>query len=114
VKKFHVVVAASAMLLALLSVQQQSYAQYAGTGTEVSEETLQKCQTLQIEKAQCTESNVLARERVGLTDGAGSGTAFLAKESGQMITLIGVLGALFGGVAGAFFLMGKGKQVKEV
>ena len=112
-KNFHVVVAASAMVLALLSVQ-QSYAQYAGTGAEVSEETLQKCQTLQIEKAQCTESNVLARERVGMTDGAGSGTAFLAKESGQMITLIGVLGALFGGVAGAFFLMGKGKQVKAV
>ena len=111
-KTFHVVVAAFAMLLALLSVQQQSYAQYAGTGTEVSEATLQKCQALQIEKAQCTEQNVLARERVDLTDGAGSGTAFLAKESGQMITLIGVLGALFGGVAGAFFLMGKGKQVK--
>jgi uncharacterized protein YcfJ len=29
-----------------------------------------------------------------------------------MSSVIAVLGAIFGGVAGAFFLMGRGKQVK--
>ena len=113
-EKIHIVVAIAAGLLAVLSAQQQSYAQYVGSGIEVSEETLQKCQALGIEKSQCTEANVLARERVEMIDGEGSGTAFIAKESGQMVTLIGILGAVFGGVAGAFFLMGKGKQVKAV
>ena len=68
---------------------------------------MQKCLDLKIEMAQCTEANVLLKERVGMTEGAGSGTAMIATETGQMVALIGVLGAVFGGVAGAFFVMGK-------
>lgn len=114
--KIHATAAIAAGLLAVLSAQ-QSYAQY-GDGIPVgsvgiSEETLQKCQALGIERTQCTESNVLLKERGNLV-GGGSGTGFIAKEAGQMITIIGVLGAIFGGVAGAFFLMGRGKQVKTV
>ena len=112
-EKTYIVVAIAAGLVALLSAQQQSYAQYGDSiSPEVTEETLRKCAELNIEKAQCTESNVLLRERVDLTEGAGSGTAFIAKETGQMVALIGVLGAVVGGVAGAFFVMGRGKQVK--
>ena len=115
--KIHVVAAIAAGLIAVLSAQQQSYAQY-GDGIPVgsvgiSEDTLQKCQALGIERTQCTESNVLLKERGNLA-GGGSGTGFIAKEAGQMITIIGVLGAIFGGVAAAFFLMGKGKQIKTV
>jgi hypothetical protein len=114
--KIHATTAIAAGLLAVLSAQ-QSYGQY-GDGIPVgsvgiSEETLQKCQALGIERTQCTESNVLLKERGNLV-GGGSGTGFIAKEVGQMITIIGVLGAIFGGVAGAFFLMGRGKQVKTV
>ncbi|HKX80669.1 MAG TPA: hypothetical protein VJL54_00285 [Nitrososphaera sp.] len=112
-EKAYIVVAIAAGLVAVLSAQQQSYAQYGGSiSPEVTEETLQKCAQLKIEKAQCTESNVLLMERVGMKDGAGSGTAFIASETGQMVAIIGILGAVFGGVAGAFFVMGRGKQVK--
>jgi hypothetical protein len=99
----------------VLSAQQQSYAQY-GDGIPVgsvgiSEQTLKKCENLGIDRMQCTESNVLLKERVNMIDGGGSGTGFIL-EAGQMSSVIAVLGAIFGGVAGAFFLMGRGKQVK--
>ena len=110
-KTIHVVVAIAVGLFAALSAQQQSYAQYGSQGTVgLSDETLKKCEALQIEKAQCSESSVLLKERVKLIDGGGSGTALVAKETGQMVLLIGVLGSIFGGVAGAFFMMGKRKQ----
>lgn len=110
-KTIHIVVAIAVGLFAALSAQQQSYAQYVGPGTVgLSDETLKKCEALQIDKTQCTESNVLAKERVGSIDGGGSGTALVAKETMQMVILIGVLGSIFGGVAGAFFMMGKRKQ----
>lgn len=112
-KTIRIVVAIAVGLFAALSAQQQSYAQYDSTGTVgVSEETLKKCEALNIAKTQCSDSTVLAKERVGMIDGEGSGTAFIAKESGQMTIFIGVLGAIFGGVAGAFFVMGKAKQLK--
>ena len=109
--------AIAAGIFAVLSAQQQSYAQY-GDGIPVgsaglSEETLEKCEQLGIDRTQCTESNVLLKERVKLIEGGGSGTGFIL-EAGQMTTMIVVLGAIFGGVAGAFFLMGRGKQVKTV
>ncbi len=114
VKKMHIMIAIAAGLLAVLSAQQQSFAQYDNAGTAgVSEATLQKCIDLEIEKAQCTEASALLAERVAMTEGAGSGTAFIAKETGQMVTFIGVLGGIFGAVAGAFFMMGRTKQVKS-
>ena len=115
--KIHVVAAIAVGLLAVLTAQQQSYAQY-GDGIPVgsvgiSQDTLEKCIALDIDRTQCTESNVLLKERGNLV-GGGSGTSFIAQEVGQMVTIIGVLGAIFGGVAAAFFLMGKGKQVRTV
>ncbi|MGI0023790.1 MAG: hypothetical protein ACREA4_01435 [Nitrososphaera sp.] len=113
-KKQSVIIGITAGLLAVLLAQQQSYAQYDDTGTVgISEETLQRCKDLDIRESQCTEANVLAKERVDwFTENKGSGTALFATESGQLIVFIGALGAIFGGVAGAFFVMGrKAKQV---
>lgn len=104
-------------LVAVLSAEQQSYAQYGGqipVGTVgISEETLQKCEDLDIDRTQCTEALVLQKERLKLIEEGGSGTGFIL-EAGQMFTVIGILGAIFGGIAGAFFLMGRGRQVKTV
>lgn len=107
--------AAAAALLAVVSTQGQSFAQY-GDQTPagspgISEQTLAQCTALGIDRSQCTESNVLLKERVGMVEGGGSGTGFLA-GAGQMIVMIGALGAIFGGIAGAFLLKGRGKQVR--
>jgi len=116
-KKQTVFIGIAAGLLVVLSSQQVSYAQYGdGGGAEVSEQTLKRCQELGISRAQCNDSTVLQRERVNwFPQDKGSGTALLASETGQMIILIGALGAIFGGVAGGFFVMGrKAQQEKSV
>jgi hypothetical protein len=107
-----IVVAIAAGILAATSVQ-QSYAQYGDSGTGVTAETLQKCEQLNIPRTQCNEYTVLQAERIELAKtGDGSGTSMLATETGQMVVFIGILGAIFGGVAGAFYAMGrKAKQV---
>lgn len=109
-------IAIAAGLLAIMSAPQQSFSQY-GDGAQVgiSDETLRKCAELEIPRTQCSEVTVLQKERVtrGL-DGEGSGTAMLATETAQMIVFMGALAAIFGGVAGGFFVMGrKPKQVES-
>lgn len=116
-KKQTVFIGIAAGLLVVLSSQQASYAQYGSVGgSEVSEQTLKRCQELRISRAQCNDSAVLQRERVGWNvQDKGSGTALFASETGQMIILIGALGAVFGGVAGGFFVMGrKAQQEKSI
>jgi hypothetical protein len=105
-------IAIAAGVLAVTSVQ-QSYAQYGDGGTGVNAETLQKCVQLKIPRIQCNEYTVLQAERIEIAKmGGGSGTSWLATETGQMILLMGVLGAIFGGVASAFYAMGrKAKQI---
>ena len=105
--------AITAGLFAVLTTQ-QSYAQY-GDGIPVGSvgvtgEMLEKCKALGIDRTACTESNILLKERANLL-GGGSGTGFIG-QSEQMITVIGVLGVVFGGVAGAFFLMGRSRPLK--
>ena len=110
--------AVAAGLLAALSVQ-QAHAQYGDSlpmapgGTGVSEEMLQRCAVLGISRAQCNDVTLLQAERMEIAkSGDGSGTSMLATETGQMAVFIGVLGAVFGGVAGAFYMMGrKARQV---
>jgi hypothetical protein len=101
-------------VLAVTSVQ-QSYAQYDVGGTGASEATLQRCAELDIPRAQCNDVTVLQAERFQLalnSEEKGSGTSMVATELGQMVLVIGVLGTIFGGVAGAFYGMGrKAKQV---
>ena len=107
-----IVMAIAAGILAVTSAQ-QSYAQYGDGGTGVTAETLQKCDKLSIPRTQCNEYTVLQAERIEFAKaGDGSGTSMLATETGQMVVFIGVLGAIFGGVAGAFYAMGrKARQV---
>lgn len=94
---------------------QQSYTQYGDSGSEASEETLQRCAELDISRAQCNDVSVLQAERMQLvrsSEEKGSGTSMIATEAGQTVLFIGVLGAVFGGIAGAFYVMGrKAKQV---
>jgi hypothetical protein len=112
------IMAVAAGLLAALSVQQAN-AQYGDSlpmrpsGTSVSEEMLQRCAELDIPRAQCNDVTVLQAEKMEIAkSGEGSGTSMFATEIGQMVLIIGAIGAIFGGVAGAFYTMGrKAKQV---
>jgi hypothetical protein len=40
----------------------------------------------------------------------GSGTSFISTETGTTAAFIGILGAIFGGVAAAFFFKGRGAK----
>lgn len=108
------VMAIAAGLLAAASVQ-QSFAQYYGGDTGTTEETLLRCAELNIPRAQCNDVSVLQAERMDLalkSKEKGSGTSMITTELGQMVLIIGVIAAIFGGVAGAFYMMGRNaKQV---
>jgi hypothetical protein len=107
------IMAIAAGALALFPIQ--ALAQYPSGGVGgITEETLQRCGELNIPRAQCSEATVLQAERIVKAQESGekgSGTAMLATETGQMIVFVGVLAAVFGGVAGAFFMMGRRAKV---
>lgn len=92
----------------------QAFAQYVGGGGEgapLTEEQLAFCEQYQIHP--CTENNILAKQRLlnaQANPSTGSGTPMLSTETGQMAVFIGVLGAIFGGVAAAFFFKGRGAK----
>jgi hypothetical protein len=116
-KRQSVFLAIAAGFLALLLAQQQpSHAQYGDSGVGVSEETLQKCNDLDIPITECSDSMVVLKERMNSrAGGGGSGTPMIATESGQMILFIGLIGAIFGSVAAGFYVMGrKPKAVKSI
>lgn len=110
--------AAAGLFLAMAGPAQQAHAQYGVGGsstTAPSEEQLQKCEEYGIPRAQCNENAILAIERVKTAektqygnDPEGSGTSLLATQAAQTWVFLGVLGAIFGGVAAAFFFRGKG------
>ncbi|AFU60166.1 hypothetical protein Ngar_c32500 [Candidatus Nitrososphaera gargensis Ga9.2] len=91
-------------------------AQYGGSGAaggQVTQEQLARCEELGIERSQCTDVNILARERLTAAQenpSSGSGTPMLSTETGQMAVFIGILGAIFGGVAAIFFFKGRGSK----
>ena len=92
----------------------QAFAQYfGGDSAALTQEQLDKCEQYGI--SPCTQNGILAKERlIGAQQNpaTGSGTPMLSTETGQMAVFIGVLGAIFGGVAAAFFFKGRGaKQV---
>ncbi len=114
-----IIVALAVFFTAAVSVMsvQQAYAQgYAGSGTDiVTEETKAKCDQYGIPASQCTELNVIAKERLITAQKTaygnnpmGSGTSMIAQEASTTWVFIGVLAAIFGGVAAAFFLRGRG------
>ncbi|HEX6253882.1 MAG TPA: hypothetical protein VFZ55_06655 [Nitrososphaera sp.] len=112
-------IAALAAMAVLTSTMSVAYAQYGGGGASLgtaSPEQLQECEQLGIPRETCSDVNILAKKRLTAAQenpATGSGTPMLSTESGQMTVFIGVLAAIFGGVAAAFFLKGRGaKPVK--
>jgi len=113
-------VTVAVMLAGMVAVSSgAAYAQsgiYGGGGSSggaVTQQQLQQCDQLGIERSQCNDVNILAKERLTnaqANPGQGSGTPMLSTQTGQMVVFIGVLGAIFGGVAAMFFLKGRGSK----
>jgi hypothetical protein len=110
-------IVAVGMMAALFSAvgmasAQQAFAQYFGGGSEpLTKEQLDKCTQYKIDP--CTQNNIIAKERLinaQNNPSTGSGTPMLSTDAGQMAVFIGVLGAIFGGVAAAFFFKGRGAK----
>jgi hypothetical protein len=113
--------AVAAGVLAVLSAQQAN-AQYGDSlplvpsGTAGSEEMLKRCADLGISNVQCSDASIVQAERVEIATNSverGSGTSMITTELGQMVVFIGALVAVFGGIAGAFYLMGR-KESREL
>jgi hypothetical protein len=109
-------IAALAAMAVLTSTMSVAYAQYGGGGASVgtaSPEQVQECEQLGIPTANCSDVTILAKKRLTAAQenpATGSGTPMLSTESGQMTVFIGVLAAIFGGVAAAFFFKGRGAR----
>ena len=113
------IIAALAALAALSSTMGLAFAQYGGTGGSTgtaSPEQLQECEQMGIPRENCSDVTILAKKRLTAAQenpSTGSGTPMFATETGQMAIFIGVLAAIFGGVAAMFFFKGRGaKPVK--
>ncbi len=93
-----------------------AFAQYGGANPSVQSATpaqIEECKSLGIPEFTCTEQLILAKKRLvnAQQQGAyGSGTSMLSQGFGTMGALVGILGALFGGVAAAFFAMSRKKK----
>jgi hypothetical protein len=109
-------IAALAAMAVLTSTMSVAYAQYGGGGGSIgtaTPEQLQQCEQLGIPTANCSDVTILAKQRLTAAQenpATGSGTPMLSTESGQMTVFIGVLAAIFGGVAAAFFFKGRGAR----
>lgn len=106
----------AALIFATGATYQQAAAQYGVAGSPVkgaTPEQLKECESFNIPKAECTENALLAKRRVQYATettygnkAEGSGTAYFAGN--ETWVFIGVLAAIFGGVAAAFFFKGRG------
>src|SRR3712207_516697 len=110
------IIAALAALAVMTSTMSVAYGQYGGTGGSTgtaSPEQLRECEQLGVLRENCSDVTILAKKRLTAAQenpATGSGTPMLSTESGQMTVFIGVLAAIFGGVAAAFFLKGRGAR----
>lgn len=112
------IIAALAAMAVLITSTTMSvaYAQYGGGGASLgtaTPEQLEQCEQMGIPRETCNDVNILAKQRLTAAQenpATGSGTPMLSTESGQMTVFIGVLAAIFGGVAAAFFLKGRGAR----
>ena len=90
----------------------QAFAQYfGGDSAPLTQEQLDKCATYNINP--CTQNAILAKERLIAAQqnpSTGSGTSMLTTETGTTVAFIGILGAIFGGVAAMFFFKGRGAK----
>jgi hypothetical protein len=104
-------------LIAVLgaAVSIPAFAQYVpGGGAQVaSPEQIKECEQLGIPTFTCTEHQILAKKRLinaQQNPSTGSGTPMLSTGFGEMGAFIAALGAIFGGVAAAFFVMSRKKS----
>ncbi len=110
------IIAALAALAVLTSTMSVAYAQYGGTGGttgSASPEQLRECEQLGVLRENCSDVTILAKKRLTAAQenpATGSGTAMLSTESGSLVVFIGVLAAIFGGVAAMFFFKGRGAR----
>jgi hypothetical protein len=110
------IIAALAALAVLSSTTGLAFAQYGGTGGTTgtaSPEQLQECEGMGIPRENCSDVTILAKRRLTAAQdnpSTGSGTPMFATETGQMAIFIGVLAAIFGGVAAMFFFKGRGAR----
>src|SRR3712207_7922189 len=110
------IIAALAALAVLPPTRSVAYAQYEVTGGSkgtASPEQLRECEQLGVLRENCSDVTILAKKRLTAAQenpATGSGTPMLSTESGQMTVFIGVLAAIFGGVAAAFFFKGRGAR----
>lgn len=119
-KPIPIMAALAAMAVLTSTTVGVASAQYGpGGGASIgtaSPEQLQECEQLGIPRSTCNDVNILAKKRLTAAQenpATGSGTPMLSTSEGQLIVFIGVLGAIFGGVAAAFFFKGRGaKPVK--
>ncbi len=90
----------------------QAFAQYfGGDSAPLTQDQLEFCEQHSINP--CTQNNILAKDRLlqaQANPSTGSGTSMLSTDTGTMAIFIGVLGAIFGGVAAAFFIKGRGAK----
>jgi len=114
------IIAPLVALAVLTSMIPVAYAQYPSGGASVgsaSPEQLTECQQLGIPQENCSDVTILAKKRLTAAQenpSTGSGTPMLSTETGQMAVFIGVLAAIFGGVAAAFFIKGRGAKPAKV
>ena len=113
-KQLLMAVILAAILTSVVSVQ--SYAQYETGSGAASQEQLQKCADLGIDMNQCSDVTILAKERLEYAQKTtygnnpdGSGTPYFG--GAEMFVVMGILGAIFGGVALAFYLTGRKAKV---
>ena len=110
------IIAALSALVVMASTMGVAYAQYGGTGGSVgtaSPEQLQECEALGIPRENCNDVSILAKKRLTAAQenpATGSGTPMLSTAGDQTIVFIGILAAIFGGVAAAFFFKGRGAR----
>jgi hypothetical protein len=110
------IIAALSALVVMASSMGLAYAQYGGAGGSVgtaSPEQLQECEALGIPRENCNDVSILAKKRLTAAQenpATGSGTPMLSAGGDQTIVFIGILAAIFGGVAAAFFFKGRGAR----
>jgi hypothetical protein len=110
------IIAALSALVVMASTMGVAYAQYGGTGGSTgtaSPEQLQQCESLGIPRENCSDVTILAKNRLTAAQenpSTGSGTPMLSSAGDQTVVFIGVLAAIFGGVAAAFFFKGRGAR----
>jgi hypothetical protein len=109
------VAAAAGMMIALAlaaGTVQQAHAQYSVNGNPTAGATpdqLAECKKYNIDRIECNEQTLLAARKHAIIEEnpTGSGTPMLSIGGNETLLYVGALGAIFGGVAAAFFVKGR-------